>query len=147
MLKTTLFIISAVFVLIFAAFIVMAVMSQKTPKSLGLVDGLLKPCPDSPNCVCSEKHTKENQQHYISPLVADLEKVKHVILQLGGKIASEDDNYVHAKFTSSLFHYVDDVELRFEPETGITHVRSASRMGHSDLGANRKRVEAIKKAL
>ncbi|MDX8387889.1 MAG: DUF1499 domain-containing protein, partial [Ghiorsea sp.] len=62
-------------------------------------------------------------------------------------IETEQSNYIHATFSTSIFRYVDDVELRFDANTGVTHIRSASRMGRSDFGANRKRIEAIQEAL
>ena len=60
-------------------------------------------------------------------------------------IISQEDNYLHATFTSKLFRFVDDVELLLDGDK--VHVRSVSRVGYSDLGANRKRVEAIRAAL
>ncbi len=63
-------------------------------------------------------------------------------------IVSETDNYLYAEFTSKLMGYVDDVEFYFDPSTpGQIQVRSASRLGQSDLGVNRSRVEAIRAAL
>jgi len=62
----------------------------------------------------------------------------------GGAIQVQDGDYVHATFTSAVFRFIDDLELRREGR--IVHVRSASRVGHSDLGANRKRVAAIQLA-
>ena len=48
------------------------------------------------------------------------------------------------EFTSSLMKYVDDVEIYFTGADGLAHVRSASRLGYSDMGANRKRIEMIR---
>ena len=56
-------------------------------------------------------------------------------------------DYLYAEYSSALFGFVDDVEFYFPPETHIIHVRSASRLGHSDLGVNRKRIEAIRARL
>ncbi|MDQ6965890.1 MAG: DUF1499 domain-containing protein, partial [Mariprofundaceae bacterium] len=58
-----------------------------------------------------------------------------------------DDDYLHATFTSRLFRFVDDVELHRDAASGVVHIRSASRVGHSDFGVNRKRVEVIRKLL
>ena len=147
MLKSILFSGLILFLLGLVVYIVMAIKSQTMPDDLGLQNGLLRPCPDSPNCVCSEIHNKDDTQHYIAPLVASLDTVKAVIRQQGGEVVSENKDYIHAVFTTSIFRFVDDVELRFEPESGVTHIRSASRMGRSDFGVNRKRVETIKEAL
>jgi uncharacterized protein (DUF1499 family) len=40
--------------------------------------------------------------------------------------------------------FVDDVEFLLVPAERVIHVRSASRVGYSDLGTNRKRVEALR---
>ena len=57
-------------------------------------------------------------------------------------IRSREEHYLHAEFTSRIFRFVDDVE--FLLEDGIIHVRSASRVGRWDLGANRARIEDIR---
>ena len=114
----------------------------------GLVDGKLKPCPDKPNCVCSEG--PDAGDHFIAPMeIADgdsrpLEKLREIVLQLGGKIESEGDGYLAASFTSRLFGFVDDAEFRVDSAGRLLHLRSASRVGYSDMGANRKRVEALR---
>ena len=148
--KIILIIIAVILVISLIANISLAIKSQKMPDNLGLKDGMLGPCPETPNCICSEKHTKGDQQHFMEPIRVRTEKkfneLKQVLIQQGGRIISEDGNYVHATFSSRIFRFVDDVELRFEPEKKVAHIRSASRMGHSDLGVNRKRVNAIRKA-
>ncbi len=60
------------------------------------------------------------------------------------------ENYIRVEFTSLIFRFVDDVEFYFptaENEKMIIHIRSASRIGYSDFGANRKRIEQIRKKL
>jgi uncharacterized protein (DUF1499 family) len=56
-----------------------------------------------------------------------------------------NESYLHATFASPLFGFVDDLEARRKGE--IIHVRSASRVGHSDFGANRRRIERIRHQL
>jgi uncharacterized protein (DUF1499 family) len=63
---------------------------------------------------------------------------------MGGKIQEEHDGYLWTTFTSRLFRFVDDVEFRMVSTDGIIHVRSASRVGYSDLGVNRRRVEKLR---
>ncbi len=145
--KTVLFSIGILLTLGLLAYIVMAVMSQKTPGNLGLGNKVLRPCPDSPNCVCSEAHTNNDKQHYVEPFNTSMDRIKEVILAQGGVIKTEQKNYIHTTFTTSVFHYVDDVELRYDADTQLVHMRSASRIGRSDFGVNRKRVAAIKQAL
>jgi len=128
----------------------LGVLSQQPPE-LGLIDGKLRPCPDTPNCVCSEaSHT--DAMHFIEPIPvpadrADTawEKLLEAVQGEGGEVKLQSDGYMHATFTSMIFRYVDDVEARLDDDAGLIHLRSASRVGHSDLGANRKRIEGIRK--
>jgi uncharacterized protein (DUF1499 family) len=60
------------------------------------------------------------------------------------RIISVDERYLHVEMTSAFFRFVDDVEFLLDPEAGVIHVRSASRLGYSDLGVNRKRIEGIR---
>ena len=59
------------------------------------------------------------------------------------RILTKEEDYIRVEYTSRLFRFVDDVEFYF-PEEPVIHVRSASRLGYSDLGANRRRVERIR---
>ncbi|MEN6507422.1 MAG: DUF1499 domain-containing protein, partial [Smithella sp.] len=61
------------------------------------------------------------------------------------KIVAEKEDYLHAEAKSLIFRFVDDVEFYFPANEKIIHVRSASRVGYSDMGVNRKRVEEIRK--
>ena len=105
-----------------------------------------KPVPSSPNCV-SSRADRSDRQHYIAPLEgADLARVKAVVQAMPRtEIVEEADGYLHAVFTTRLMRFKDDVE--FEEEGGLVHVRSASRVGYGDLGANRSRVEEIRRRL
>lgn len=115
----------------------------------GLSAGKLSFCSPKPNCVCSEKG--ERAEASITPLsVSDenmtnaLNKSKDVIIQMGGSIVSATDEYISATFTSGLFRFVDDFEIRLDEQNKLIHIRSSSRVGHSDFGVNRKRVEEFK---
>lgn len=139
-------IIAGIFLALGLIAISMAVMSQTTPKDLGILNGKLRPCPDSPNCVCSESTPVDDQQHFIDPLPASEEswqKLKFNIIHHGGTIQTDTGEYVHATFTTTIFRYVDDVELRWDKAKQQIHLRSASRMGHSDFGMNRARIEKL----
>jgi len=65
----------------------------------------------------------------------------------GARIVTVDGPYLHAEFTSPLFRFVDDLELLWNGERQVLDVRSASRVGNSDLGVNRKRVEVLRRRL
>lgn len=121
------------------------------PTDIGVQSGQLAPCPNTPNCVNSQSQAAQSQ---IEPLtynttpvnaIADLKKV------IGGmertSIVTETQNYLYAEFTSKLMGFVDDVEFLVDDHAKVIHVRSASRLGKSDLGVNRQRVEAIRAKL
>ena len=117
------------------------------PTDLGLHEGRLKKCPDSPNCV--QSYDKSDKDHYFDPIKISSNKERaHQkitgILEKSprAKIVKTTPDYIYAEFTSSLFKFVDDVEFDFTRE-GLVHFRSASRVGHSDLGANNSRIEKI----
>ena len=112
------------------------------PQNIGALNGRLADCPDSPNCVCS---FEARESHYIEPLEANLSQVQQVLMGLPeARIVSSTGNYLHAEFSSRLMGFVDDVEFLYDPQTEVTHVRSASRLGYSDLGVNRKRIESLR---
>ncbi|NJP10537.1 MAG: DUF1499 domain-containing protein [Leptolyngbyaceae cyanobacterium RU_5_1] len=121
------------------------------PTTLGTQDGNLAACPDSPNCVSSQSQDKT---HGIAPIpyTASAEEafnqLKAVIQTLPrAEIITETTNYLYAEFTSSLMGFVDDAEFYVDPEAQVIQVRSASRIGQSDLGINRKRIETIREKL
>ncbi|MBV1919496.1 MAG: DUF1499 domain-containing protein [Pseudomonadales bacterium] len=118
------------------------------PTNIGLNDNRLAPCPSSPNCVCSYD---KDEGHTIAPILlkGSTEETKVALLAaleaMGATVVSAQGPYIRSEFTSSLMGFVDDVEFYIEA-SGI-QVRSASRLGHSDFSANRKRVENIRLAL
>src|SRR5688572_18423684 len=114
----------------------------------GVVDGRLGPCPSSPNCVCSESAGGDAA---IAPLAfagdpgaALASLVEHLRARPRVELVSVEADYVHAVFKSALFRFPDDFEFRLDRAAQLIHVRSASRIGRSDLGANRRRVERIR---
>jgi uncharacterized protein (DUF1499 family) len=126
--------------------------SGNKPDDLGVREGKLKICPDKPNCVNSQ--LKDNDSHYIEPITfissksEEKKKLKSIIANLPRtQLIKEEDGYLYYEFTSMLMRYVDDVEFYFDDSTKLIHVRSASRLGHSDLGVNRKRIESIRQSL
>jgi len=111
----------------------------------GLVDSRLTPCPNKPNCICTE--FPNHKLHYANAInynELNLDKISEAIQSIGGTITIHKDNYIAATFTSRLFKYVDDFELRIDTENKLIHIRSASRVGNSDMGINLKRIENFK---
>jgi uncharacterized protein (DUF1499 family) len=118
------------------------------PDDLGVVDGRLRECRGKPNCVCTGATDAE---HAIPPLTFEgspdeawkrLEKT--VQGMAGAKVITTRKPYLHAEFTSRIFRFVDDVELLLDEDQQVIHFRSASRVGHSDLGVNRHRMESLR---
>jgi uncharacterized protein (DUF1499 family) len=81
----------------------------------------------------------------------DLEETRARLLALLGKknakVVTVEPNYVHAEFRSAIFRFVDDVEFLFDDKAKRLHFRSASRLGRSDFGVNRKRMTELVREL
>ena len=129
------------------AIIVVNVMS-KPATTLGVQDGMLAPCPDSPNCVSTQA---EDDGHAIEPIQficssdAALKYAKEALLSMPRvALVEEGPNYLRATATPLLMRYVDDMEIYCDSSSQVLHFRSASRLGYSDMGANRKRMEAFR---
>lgn len=121
----------------------------KRPRNLGVKDGRLAACPGKPNCVSSQA-TAARQR--VMPLRfsgepgAAIKRLREVVNNMSNTtLADENDEYLHFECTSKFLGFVDDLEFLCDPDEQVIHVRSASRLGYSDLGVNRKRVENIRK--
>ncbi|EKF06264.1 hypothetical protein FDUTEX481_00202 [Tolypothrix sp. PCC 7601] len=130
---------------------ILPTISWAAVSGLGVNNGLLSSCPASPNCVVSQN---ADTKHAIDPIPYHLErdKAREVLIKVLGvvprtEIVEQTDNYIHALSKSRIFKFVDDVEFYLPPNEPVIHVRSASRLGDSDLGVNRRRVEQIRLAL
>ena len=112
----------------------------------------LKPCPSSPNCV-STQADPDHAKHYMAAVAftaepsAAIDAIEEAITAAGGEVTGRDQSSLDSIFTSGLFRFKDDVRFELDTDAGLIHFRSASRTGHSDLGANRKRMEALVAAL
>ncbi len=121
------------------------------PANVGAgVDGKLAELPDSPNCVSSQTSKSSHKIAAISFQTSPEEAMKTLSEVLaampGSTLITETDSYVYAEFRSSFFRFVDDVEFLVNPESSEIEVRSASRVGYSDLGVNRARIESVRTA-
>ena len=150
---------------VLAALAVMAVVAGQAgllkgtpPTDLGVRDGRLKGLSDTPNVVSSQAALYPNhpQRSYaeIAPLAlrgdgpATMARLKTVVQGMAGaQVIRSEPDYLYAQYTSPLMKYVDDVEFWFDPAAQVIQLRSASRLGKRDLGANRKRIEAVRAAL
>lgn len=121
--------------------------SGTRPKDLGIRDGVLRPCPSSPNCVSSEAATPAEKR--VTPFPApngpsDMDRLAELLAAWPRTtVVTRSAGYLHAETTSRLMRFVDDVEFRYDGAAGVIHVRSASRLGRSDLGVNRARVDGL----
>ena len=133
------------------ASLLLAGCSGTRPASLGVKDGKLPPCPSTPNCVSSHAPS-DDAEHYVEPLRYAGSRADALGRLLGVladtprvEVITHTEAYVYAEATSFLFRFVDDLELYLPAEEpGVVHVRSASRLGRSDLGVNRERVEELR---
>jgi uncharacterized protein (DUF1499 family) len=125
--------------------------SGSRPDHLGVENGKLSPCPDSPNCVSSQSDDAEHgiaALSYKSSPEQVMAELKQIVSNMPRtEIISDRPDYLYVEFTSSLMGFVDDVEFYLNPEQHVVEVRSASRLGKSDMGVNRKRVESIRTEL
>lgn len=119
--------------------------------SLGVDNGHLSSCPASDNCVVSQN---ADAKHAIDPIPyhVDRNAAREILLKVLGvvprtEIVEQTDNYIHALSKSRIFKFVDDVEFYLPANESVIHLRSASRVGESDLGVNRRRAEQIRLAL
>ncbi|MEA3333717.1 MAG: DUF1499 domain-containing protein [Pseudomonadota bacterium] len=125
--------------------------SDKPPANLGISDSKLAPCPKSPNCVSSDardsKHNTPPLQLIMPPSEA-FQIARELVLKLPRtRIINETSEYLHAECKSALFGFVDDLELNLRPTERIIAIRSASRLGYSDFGVNRRRVTELRNSL
>ncbi len=129
-----------------------APLSSDKNKVETIVKAKLAKCPITPNCICSE--FDDSNSHYLAPIpyskqqsATIVSQAKQVIVDMGGEIITEQENHLVAEFTSSFFRFVDDFEVRKDDDTMKLHFRSASRLGISDFGVNKKRALAFILAL
>ena len=134
----------------------LGLLKGKPPARLGLSDGRLKPPSNTPNSVTSQAdlHPDHPMREYarIEPLrysgdpVAAMARVKAIVESTpGAQVVTSEPLYLYATMQTRLMKYTDDVEFAIlDPAAGIIHVRSSSRLGRKDFGANRARIEAIR---
>ncbi len=119
------------------------------PTNIGIKNGRLTACPATPNCVNSQGSANDGQK--IAPIefgkndsqpIATLKQIIEVMPRT--KIIKQTTNYLYVEFASKLMGFVDDVEFYLDDSGNTVQVRSASRLGESDLGVNRQRIEEIR---
>ena len=122
-----------------------------TPTNLGVNDERkLQSCPASPNCVRSHAN-QSDEDHYIDPLEYKIDRdeayetfLKILSVVPDTEVIEENGEYIRTESTSKIMGFVDDAEFYFPEDEKVIHWRSASRLGESDLGVNRRRLEQIR---
>lgn len=139
--------IASVVVVVAAVGLFVAARLVQPPANVGNPAERLAPCPARPNCVSS---LSEHPRNAMPPLRyrGDLPHARATLIDIvrtmdGAAIITETDDYLHAEFRSTFFRFVDDVEFRFDDGAKVIHFRSASRLGYSDHGVNRRRMARI----
>ena len=120
--------------------------SGTRPDNLGVKDGRFAACKPTPNCVSSQADPAD-REHYIPPIAFNdtMHELRRAVESMTrATVIREEGNYLYAEYRSALMGYVDDVELLLDEKARLVHVRSASRLGRSDFGVNRKRVEELR---
>ncbi len=140
---------AAVAAFCFVVLLLAACAGERTPPSPTAPDRLAA-CPSSPNCVSS---LASDADHHVAPLAyrgdpaAAMRRLRTVIAAMPrATVVAASDSALRAEFRSRLLRFVDDVDCVADPAAAVIQIRSASRVGYSDLGANRQRVEAIRSA-
>ena len=138
-------------IIIAVPFVSLRVMSSMSKRpNLEVQGGQLPPCPDSPNCVSSQATDPEHAISAISfagspeSAMASLRRV--IERDRGATVVSADAHSLTAEYRSLIFRFVDDVDFIVDETHNVIHFRSASRVGYSDRGANRQRMERIREA-
>jgi uncharacterized protein (DUF1499 family) len=107
-------------------------------------DGL-PACGVLPNCVSSEL---TGGGKAVAPLQATAQQWQQlkqwIASQQDWTITTDTDDFVQAVVKTPLMRFRDDVQFRFVEDAGVIHVRSSSRLGISDMGTNRRRVEMLR---
>lgn len=132
----------------------MGLFSGTRPDNLGVHDARLAPPKRTPNNVNSQVDKNADPEHYIEPLryTGDARQAWAALRQvIDGmqrvKVVKSEPNYIYAEFSTKLMGYVDDTEFYLDEKAGVIQVRSASRLGSSDFGVNRGRIESIRAKL
>ena len=147
--KSVLYTVLVVIVLFFALRLVVRYYSPQ-PDSLYSGEGALTACPSTPNCVAS--FDQSEQEHAIAPFEGESASVMKQLAEIiasqnGAKIVTQNARYLHAEYSTRGMGYIDDLELLADENGDRVHVRSASRLGKSDFGVNRNRVETLRALL
>ncbi len=141
-----------------AVLVVLSVLSRRAPE-LGLVSGRLRPCRTRTNCVSTDDATPMRAQPG-APAIANseapfaftgdpeaaLDRLAAAIAAMPrARVTARTSGYLRAEFQTPVFRFIDDLEAAVDPAGGRIQIRSASRVGRGDHGANRARVQELRR--
>ena len=116
-------------------------------ENIGMTEGKLAPCPDSPNCVSTQSEEKGHAMKplpYLQTREASREKILSILKGMKRtEIVKLTESYIHAECRTALWRFIDDVEFFLDETARVVHFRSASRVGYYDFGLNRRRMKRI----
>ncbi len=123
--------------------------NNSVPKNRGVIDKKLAPCSWTPNCVNSNA---KKAPYKIEPLpyVSDnvLELIQNYLRDhYNAKVMNQNSDYLYVVVTTPYLRFKDDLEFLVDRDKKLVSVRSASRVGYSDLNMNRKRIEQLRQYL
>lgn len=136
----------------------LGLLQGRAPTNLGVHQGRLRPPSSTPNSVSSQATLYANHPMrayaQIAPLTlvgsgpATIAKIEATVENMpGAAVVESERGYLYVRFTTRWMKFIDDAEFWFDPATRVIHVRSASRIGRSDFGVNRARIERIRRQL
>lgn len=105
-------------------------------------------CSSKPNCVSTQELRSDYQVAPFeliseSTTINDIEQVALTLKRT--KTVNKTEDRLHLESTSLVFRFVDD--LHIVKQGSQLQVRSKSRVGYSDFGVNKNRVEALREKL
>ena len=125
--------------------------SGTRPTNLGIHNMVFASCPSTLNCVSSDSKDKKHgvaAYQLKAPATNAWKATKAQVLKIPRTtIVKETEDYLHAECRSAVFGFVDDLELHLREDQNLIAVRSAARLGYSDFGVNRQRVEDLRTSL
>ncbi|HVF61110.1 MAG TPA: DUF1499 domain-containing protein [Thermoanaerobaculia bacterium] len=132
----------------YSAYLAWLAAQSRRPRTRGLKDGRLRPCRLATNCVCSQPGCGGRAVEplpFAGEAEAAMERLAAAVAALPrSRVVQRVGGYLHAELRSRFFGFVDDLEGQVDPEAKVVHLRSGSRIGISDRGVNRRRVEALR---
>lgn len=138
-------------VALYGLVLIVVPMISPRPDTLGVSDGRFNaPHVKWPNWVSSQS---DGNSHSMSPISfsGSADDAKATILRIvndmpRSTIVTDDGNYLHVEFRSLVMRFIDDTEFFIDGQNNVIHFRSAARLGYTDMGVNRRRMEQIRSA-